>query len=84
MFRFSDNTALPDNDQWKLGKVITAAPTKCKIMYPGKVDRSQVPTRKFLERSHRDVVILFSENDPAVNSNDYFEEKVVFNKKDHE
>ena len=84
LFRFSDNTALPDNDQWKLGKVITAAPTKCKIMYPGKVDRSQVPTRKFLERSHRDVVILFSENDPAVNSNDYFEEKVVFNKKDHE
>ena len=77
LFRFSDNQALREEEQWRLGRVIDTTPTRVKIMYPGKSDRLQVPKTKFLERSHRDVVILASENDPDLNSEAYYKKIIA-------
>ena len=77
LFRFSDNQALREEEQWRLGRVIDTTPTRVKIMYPGKSDRLQVPKTKFLERSQRDVVILASENDPDLNSEAYYKKIIA-------
>ena len=77
LFRFSDNDAQKDSDQWKLGRVISVTDTRSKIMYPSKSGRLQIPKSKFVERSHRDVVIICSENDPDLNSKEYFDKEIT-------
>ena len=77
LFRFSDNESLHEHEQWRLGRVISTTPTRSKLMYPSKSDRTQIPKTKFVERSHRDIVIIASENDPDLNSEAYFEQLVT-------
>ena len=77
LFRFSDNEALKEEEQWRLGRVIDSTPTRVKIMYPGKSERLQIPKSKFVDRSHRDVVILASENDPDLNSEAYYKQIIA-------
>ena len=77
LFRFSDNEALKEEEQWRLGRVIDVTPSRVKIMYPGKAERLQIPKSKFVERLPRDVVILASENDPDLNSETYYKEIIA-------
>ena len=72
LFRFSDNEYVRESEQWRPGRVILVTDTRCKVMYPSKTDRLQISMSKFVERSHRDVVIIVSENNPDLNSNEYF------------
>ena len=57
---------------WKLGKVIKSEMRKVTIKYSNKVSKNSIPTMRFVERSPRDIVILFSEKDVLVNSEKYF------------
>ena len=74
LFLFSDNLAITDADAWKLGRVVEVMATRCRIMYPSKSKRLEIPKRKFVERSFRDIVILLGEKDIHLNSSEYFEE----------
>ena len=73
LFLFSDNPAITDADAWKLGRVVEVMATRCRIMYPSKSKRLEIPKRKFVERSFRDIVILLGEKDIHLNSSEYFE-----------
>ena len=77
LFKFSDTESLRESEQWRLGRVISVTDTRCKVMYPSKTDRLQIPKSKFVERSHRDVVIIVSETDPDLNSNEYFDKIIT-------
>ena len=79
LFRFSDNESLREQEQWKLGRVVSTTPTRSRIMYPAKSQRLEIPKMKFLERSHRDVVILAGEDDPDLNSEEYFQQIISKN-----
>ena len=76
LFRFSDNDALSDAEQWRLGRILSTTPTRSTILYTVKSEGLAVPKGKTLERSHRSIVILFSENDPDVNSEEYFKKNI--------
>ena len=57
---------------WKLGRLIKVSARKLTIAYTNKVSSKAIPTMRFVERSPRDVVILFTENELFVNSGEYF------------
>ena len=76
LFKFNENNAAVD---WKLGRVVKTTDRNAMIMYTLKSDSKAIPTMKFLTRSLRDIVILLSEKDIYLNSNDYFKSVVEKN-----
>jgi hypothetical protein len=69
MFKYNESNSACD---WKLGRVVTVQPRKVSIAYTIKTEAKAIPVLKFLDRSPRDVVIVLSENELAVNSGEYF------------
>jgi hypothetical protein len=69
VFKFNESNSVCD---WKLGRVVSVEPRKVSIAYTTKLDPKSIPVLKFLERSPRDVVIVLSEKEMAVNSSEYF------------
>ena len=57
---------------WKLGRVINTTPREITIRYTTRSNPKAQPTYNTVKRSPRQVVIVFSENDVPVNSNEYF------------
>ena len=55
-----------------MGRVVKVESRKLIITYTVKNDTKAIPKMKFLERSPRDVVILFSEKEFSLNSGEYF------------
>ena len=70
IFKFNETNSQLD---WKLGRVVEVFDRKAKIMYNAKAHVDAIPTKMFLHRCFRDIVILFSENEIFVNSNQYFQ-----------
>ena len=70
LFKFNESNSHLD---WKLGRIIEVHDRKAKIMYNAKAHPDAVPTKLFLHRCFRDIVILFAEKDIFVNSKSYFE-----------
>ena len=69
LFKFNESDNSPE---WKLGRVLKSDTRKLSIMYSKKASSQSIPIMRFVERSPRDTVILFSENELFVNSSDYF------------
>ena len=71
LFKFNESNS---ELTWKLGKVTDVNSRRLIITYSIKTDRNSIPKMKFVERSPRDVVILFSEGELYQNSREYFSE----------
>ena len=69
LFKFNESNSTCD---WKIGRVLKVENRKVSIMYSNKSKVDAIPTMRFLERSPRDIVILFSEKELMVNSSEYF------------
>ena len=76
LFKFNESNA---DIEWKLGRVVKTSDRNATIMYSLKKDPKAIPTMKFLSRSLRDIVILFSETDIYQNSKSYFESVIKNN-----
>ena len=69
LFKYCESNSGLD---WKLGRVVQVDQRNAQIMYSLKTDKKSIPTMKFLKRSFRDVVIIFSEAEIYQNSEEYF------------
>ena len=69
LFKYNESNSSLD---WKLGRVVEVDSRNVRIMYSLKSDVKAIPTMKFLKRSFRDVVIIFSEHEIYQNSEEYF------------
>ena len=69
LFKYGENNAKTD---WKLGRVKSIKKGVASIQFVSKLPRSGKTSLNELDRSFRDVVILFSENELFVNSKHYF------------
>ena len=69
IFKFNESNSHLD---WKLGRVVEVFDRKAKLMYNAKSHPDAIPTKLFLHRCFRDIVILFSEKEIFLNSKQYF------------
>ena len=76
---FQYNEALSDAEQWKFAKVVSTTATMSTLLYSVKSEGLTVPKAKMVERSHRSIVILFGEEEPELNSVEYFEKNIQCN-----
>ena len=69
LFKYGENNAKVD---WKLGRIKSIKKGVASIQFVSKLPRSGKVSLNELDRSFRDVVILFSENELFINSKEYF------------
>jgi len=75
LFVFTDGGKGQDSSKsWKVGRIISVSGGRTRIMYPSKSKPGQIPTLKIVERSFREVSILFSEEDLYINSKSYHDQ----------
>ena len=72
LFTFNDSGYSKDNITWKLGRVVEASARKVKITFLGRISKSGESKMHTLERSPRDVSILFSTGEFTINTQDHF------------
>ena len=74
LFKFNESNSHLD---WKLGIIVEVEDRKAKIMYNAKANIDAVPTKMYVHRCFRDIVILFSEKEIFVNSKQYFQNNLI-------
>ena len=57
--------------EWKLARVIEVLERRVKLVYAKRVNKDDIPVLKILERSYRDVSVILSQEEFALNTNDY-------------
>ena len=74
LFLYNDSGQGKEPDTWKLGKVVSVSSRKVTVSFSGRQSKSAVASMRTLERSMRDVSILFSADEFRINTNDHFNE----------
>ena len=72
LFTYNDSGDGKNEIDWKLGRVTKVFERKVEITFLGKVTRSGAIKMHTLERNPRDISILFSTEDFAVNTQDHY------------
>ena len=80
LFTYNDSGYGKNEIDWKLGRVTKVFERKVEITFLGKVTRSGVTKMHTLERNPRDISILFSTEDFAVNTLDHYNDIIKGNK----
>ena len=57
--------------EWRLGRIISTDGRTAKIQHMKKKDENTIPTMKIAHRSLRDISLILSEQEVALNSNEY-------------
>ena len=65
---------------WKLGRIIEVQERRVKVLYSKRNHKDDMPVLKIIERSHRDISILLSQDELAVNSENYRKKEFISDK----
>ena len=74
LFVYSDSGQGKESITWKLGKVVEVMPRKVKIQFSKREGNLEISRLCTLDRSIRDISILFSSDEFLINTSDHFQE----------
>ena len=74
LFVYSDSGQGKESITWKLGKVVEVMPRKVKIQFSKREGNLEISKLCTLDRSIRDISILFSSDEFLINTSDHFQE----------
>ena len=62
--------------EWKIARILEVQERKVKLLYTRRKNQEDIPVLKILERSHRDISIILSQDEISINSDEYRKENI--------